>query len=118
MDQHRPGGTPGAGHDTDRWVTGTDLDWPAPVGVVVVPTDQPWRPGDGDPRLRLGQDPSGTLVGLAYSSPAALAEAWGERQPWIAVDTDELTGALRPVGVELVLVDGLPAGSRSAEAGE
>ena|SRR5687767_14704196 len=86
---------------------GAGTDWPAPDGIVVVPTDGPWRPGDGDPRIRIGQAPDGTPVALAYSSPAAFTEVHGDH-PWVAVRHAELLTALRPLGVQRFLIDGRP----------
>ena len=81
---------------------------PEPAGTVLVPTDGPWRPGDGGPRVRVGQAPDGAPVALAYSSPAALTEVHDEH-PWVAVQRADLFRALRPLGVERLLVDGRPA---------
>lgn len=75
-------------------------------GVVLVPTEGPWRPGHGDPTIRLGQAADGSPVATAFSSPQALAEAIGQA-PWIAVQRDDLIRALRPLGVERLLIDGL-----------
>jgi hypothetical protein len=80
--------------------------WPE-AGVVLVPTDGPWRPGHGQPRVRIGQAPDGAPVALAYSSPAALTEVHGQH-PWVAVGRVELFRALRPLGVERFMVDGRP----------
>jgi hypothetical protein len=85
--------------------------WPGTEGIVVVPAETPWHPGTGDPRLRLGQQPDGTLVGEAYSSPAALVAELGDGQPWVAVGYAELVSVLRRLGVARVLVDGRPAGA-------
>src|SRR3954471_16256811 len=101
----------GPGGRVARWITGKRLEWRAPLGTVVVPTEVPWRPGDPEPRLRVGQDAEGTPAGLAYSTPKALAEAWSEQQPWIAVDRDELLQALRALGVGHILIDGVPFGA-------
>jgi hypothetical protein len=79
---------------------------PGRDGLVVVPVERPWHPGAGDPALRVEREPDGTLAGLAYSSPAALAAAWGEGQPWVAVALAELAGTLDRLGVARVLVDG------------
>jgi hypothetical protein len=87
--------------------TGTGTHWPALDGVVLVPTDGPWHPGEGDPQIRLGQAPDGAPVALAYTSPAALTHALGQH-PWIAVRHAELLSSLRPLGVEHFLIDGHP----------
>ena len=74
--------------------------------VVLVPTEGPWRPGHGHPTIRLGQAGDGSPVATAFSSPQALADAIGQR-PWIAVRRGDLVRALRPLGVERLLIDGL-----------
>jgi hypothetical protein len=75
-------------------------------GVVLVPTEGPWRPGQGEPTIRLGQAADGSPVATVFSSPQALADAIGQ-VPWIAVQRDDLVRALRPLGVERLLIDGL-----------
>jgi hypothetical protein len=74
--------------------------------VVLVPTEGAWRPGRGHPNIRLGQGADGSPVATVFSSPQALADALGQA-PWIAVERDDLVRALRPLGVERLLLDGL-----------
>jgi hypothetical protein len=94
-------------HTPGRSGADTGAGWSPPAGIVLVPTDGPWRPGDGGPRVRIGQAPDGAPVALAYSSPAALTEVHGEH-PWVAVQRADLLQALRPLGVERFLIDGRP----------
>lgn len=51
-------------------------------------------------------------VAVAFSTVVGLVEAMGEEQPWVAIPTGELEGALRGSGAQAILLDPrLPEGA-------
>ncbi|GFH68499.1 MULTISPECIES: SAV_915 family protein [Streptomyces] len=87
--------------------------------VLVVPTmeDVP-RDDDGAPLLdgtvevmllpMEAESGGTTLVALAFSTVAALVDAMGEEQAWVAIPSDKLEGALEGSGAQAVLLDPQP----------
>ncbi|MER7782145.1 SAV_915 family protein [Streptomyces albidoflavus] len=63
--------------------------------VLVVPTKEAGSGGT-------------TLVTLAFSTVAALVDAMGGEQPWVAIPSDKLEGALEGSGAQVVLLDPQP----------
>lgn len=77
-------------------------------------TDIP-RDEDGTPLLegtvevmlvRLEAESGGERrVALAFSTVARLVEAMGEEQPWVAIPTERIEGALHGSGAQAILLD-------------
>jgi len=77
-------------------------------------TDMP-RDEDGTPLLegtvevmlvRLEAEPGKERrVALAFSTVPRLVEAMGEEQPWVAIPTERLEGALHGSGAQAILLD-------------
>lgn len=59
--------------------------------------------------LRTGRLRSGERVGLAFTSQASLLLTLGPSQEWTRVGVQALRDMLRPLGIEQVRVDPLPA---------
>ncbi|MGW7818680.1 SAV_915 family protein [Streptomyces puniciscabiei] len=45
------------------------------------------------------------LVAVAFSTVGRLVEAMGEEQPWVAIPTNKLEGALHGSGAQAILMD-------------
>jgi hypothetical protein len=70
----------------------------------------PVRPSRcGTLALRTGRHVDGYLVGLAFTSEAALTATLGPRQSWIHLDLAALREMLEPLGVAEIRVDPRPA---------
>ena len=82
------------------------MNLPADGDLVYVPAHPVWRGGEREPvvELRRLRD-TGERVGLAFTSPAALAEVLGECQPWISLPMYPYVAWLRVQSVYRVHVD-------------
>jgi hypothetical protein len=69
--------------------------------LLVVPV----HAGPGMASLRCGRLPGGERVGIAFTSPAGLAEVMGAGQPWIRLSAPAMRDILAPLGVTRIQVD-------------
>jgi hypothetical protein len=55
--------------------------------------------------LRTAHRPDGTRVGLAFTTPEAMATAMGRSQPSAQLTEQSLRGMLRPLGIDTIIID-------------
>ncbi|MFC9928053.1 SAV_915 family protein [Streptomyces sp. NPDC127190] len=103
-DDRRPGPRPGV------------PAYHTPVCVPAHPRSVAGTGGDGRPArvpfvvLELFEHPAHGTVAFAFSTPAKLAEALGEAQPWVAASLGPLAEGVRAQGVTVLVDPRVPPG--------